>query len=217
MRIFDSGSSKPPIILSHKMDTILELDKDLLIWINSFHSDSLDPIMLTITKTAFWTPLYLLFIYLIFKKLDEHQWVAIVCASLTILLADQITASIMKPLFQRLRPSRDPTIQNLLHLVADSKGEIYRGGLYGFASSHAANTFGISTFMWFLLKEHSRWMALCFLWAIGMTYTRLYLGVHFPGDILVGGFVGVLCGIASYRLFNLAKRKWPGKSNSISA
>ena len=189
------------------MDTILEIDKELLIWINSFHTDWLDPIMLIVTKTAFWTPLYLLFIYLIFKKLESHQWIAIAGAVLTVVLADQITSSIMKPLFQRLRPSHDPAIQNLLHLVANSKGELYRGGLYGFASSHAANTFGISTYMWLLLKNKSKWIALCFLWAAILTYTRLYLGVHFPGDILVGAIVGVLCGVLAYRLFLYTRRK----------
>ena len=119
------------------METILEIDKDLLIWINSFHTGWLDPVMLMITKTEFWSPLYLFFIYLIFKKLDRDAWFAMAGAGLTILLADQITASFMKPFFQRLRPSQDPAIQNLIHLVVNSKGEIYRGGLYGFASSHA--------------------------------------------------------------------------------
>ena len=189
------------------MNTILEIDKELLIWINGFHTDWLDPIVLMVTKTAFWTPLYLLFIYFMFKYLDEQQWVAIVCASLTILLADQITSSIMKPLFHRLRPSQDPDIQNLLHLVANSKGELYRGGLYGFASSHAANTFGISTYMWLMFKNKSKWIGLCFFWAALLTYTRLYLGVHFPGDILVGAVVGVLSGIASHKLFIFIKRK----------
>lgn len=189
------------------MDTILELDKDLLIWINGFHTDWLDPIVLMITKTAFWTPLYLLFIFFMFKYLDEQQWVAILCASMTILLADQITSSIMKPLFHRLRPSQDPDIQNLLHLVANSKGELYRGGLYGFASSHAANTFGISTFMWLMFKDKLKWMGLCFLWATMLTYTRLYLGVHFPGDILIGAIVGILGGVASYQLFLFIKKK----------
>src|SRR5262245_50303337 len=137
---FVFGRTLPNLI--HKMDTILELDKDLLIWINSFHADWLDPVMLLITRTFFWTPLYLFFIYLIFKKFERDAWFVMAGAALTILLADQITASILKPTFQRLRPSNDPDIQNLLHLVTDSKGVIYRGGLYGFASSHAANTFG---------------------------------------------------------------------------
>ena len=189
------------------METILEIDKDLLIWINSFHAVWLDPIMFVITKTAFWTPLYLFLFFLIFKKLDRDAWLAMAGAGLTILLADQITAGIMKPVFQRLRPSQDPSIQNLLHLVADAKGEIYRGGLYGFASSHAANTFGISTFMWLLFKDRSKWMALAFIWAASMTYTRLYLGVHFPTDILVGGIIGVLSGVAGFRFFGWLKRK----------
>lgn len=193
------------------MDTILEIDKELLIWINSFHTDWLDPIMLLLTKTAFWTPLYLLFIYLIFKNLESHQWISILGALLTVLLADQVTSSIMKPLFERLRPSQDPAIQNLLHLVVDSKGEIYRGGLYGFASSHAANSFGISTFMWLLFKDKSKWIGLCFLWAAMLTYTRLYLGVHFPGDILVGGLVGVLSAWVAFRLSTKAKNKLAAK------
>jgi len=189
------------------MDTILEIDKNLLIWINSFHADWLDPIILIITKTAFWTPLYLLFIFLIFKNLDRDAWFALAGAALTILLADQITSSIMKPFFQRLRPSHDPSIQNLLHLVANSKGEIYRGGLYGFASGHAANTFGVATFMWLLFKNRTRWMAFAFLWAAVMTYTRLYLGVHFPGDILFGSLVGVLSGLAGFKLFEWLKMR----------
>jgi undecaprenyl-diphosphatase len=193
------------------MDTILELDKNLLIWINSFHADSLDPIMLVITKTAFWTPLYLLFIFLLFKKLEKDAWLAIAGAALTILLADGITAQIMKPLFQRLRPSQDPDIQNLLHLVTNSNGKIYRGGLYGFASSHAANTFGTAMFMWLVFKDYSKWIGLAFLWAASMTYTRLYLGVHFPGDILVGGVVGILSGFAGHRLFVWLKRKREAK------
>lgn len=189
------------------MDTILELDKDLLIWINSFHADWLDPIMLIITKTFFWTPLYLFFIFLIFKKLEKDAWFALAGAILTILLADGITSQIMKPFFERLRPSQDPSVQNLLHLVTNSKGEIYRGGLYGFASSHAANTFGTATFMWLLFRDKTKWISLAFIWAVCMTYTRLYLGVHYPGDILVGGMIGVLSGIAGYKLFGWLRKR----------
>jgi undecaprenyl-diphosphatase len=198
------------------MDTILELDKDLLIWINSFHADWLDPIMLVITKTFFWTPLYLFFIFLIFKKLDKDAWFALAGAGLTILLADGITAQIMKPFFERLRPCRDPAVQNLLHLVSDFAGEVYRGGKYGFASSHAANTFGTATFMWLLFRDKTKWIGLAFLWAAGMTYTRLYLGVHFPGDILVGGLVGVLSGFAGYKLFQWFKKRREAKLSTTN-
>jgi undecaprenyl-diphosphatase len=197
------------------MDTILELDKDLLIWINSFHTAWLDPIMLVITKTFFWTPLYLFFILLIFKKLDKDAWFALAGAGLTILLADGITAQIMKPFFERLRPSQDPSVQNLLHLVADASGQVYKGGKYGFASSHAANTFGTATFMWLLFRDKTKWIGLAFLWAAGMTYTRLYLGVHFPGDIMVGGIVGVLSGFAGYKLYRWFKKRREAKLSTI--
>lgn len=189
------------------MDTILEIDKELLIWINSFHAAWLDPIMLVITKTFFWTPLYLFFVFLIFKKLGKDAWFALAGAALTILLADGITAQIMKPCFERLRPSQDPAVQNLLHLVTQSNGQPYRGGLYGFASSHAANTFGTATIMWLLFRDKTKWIGLAFLWAACMTYTRLYLGVHFPGDILVGGLVGVLSGFAGFKLFQWLQRR----------
>ena len=190
------------------MDTILEIDKDLLIWVNSFHADWLDPVMLLITKTTFWIPLYLFLIFLIFKKFDKDAWFILLGVALTILLADQITASILKPIFQRLRPSQDSDIQNLIHLVTNSKGAIYKGGKYGFASSHAANSFGAATFMWLLYKEKSRWILLMFLWATVLTYTRLYLGVHYPGDILVGGMIGVLCAFAGWRFYLWLKIKW---------
>jgi undecaprenyl-diphosphatase len=193
------------------MDRILALDRDLLILINSFHTDWLDPIMLLITKTFFWTPLYLFFIFLMFKKLGPYAWYALAGAALTILLADGITAHIMKPYFQRLRPSQDPSVQNLLHLVSTAKDEVYRGGLYGFASSHAANTFGTAMFMWLLLRDKINWIVLAFIWAACMTYTRLYLGVHFPGDILVGGLVGLLSGYAGYRLFLWLKKRKEAK------
>lgn len=190
------------------MNTILELDKDLLVWINSFHVDWLDPIMLTITKTEFWTPVYLLFIYLIFQKADSMTaWWMVAGAGLTVLLADQITASIMKPFFERWRPSRDPNVNYLLHLVMQPNGEPYTGGKYGFASSHAANSFGIATYMWLQLRSKYKWLVLFFIWAAFLTYTRLYLGVHYPGDILVGGLVGVLSAFAGIKFFKWIEAK----------
>jgi undecaprenyl-diphosphatase len=91
----------------------------------------------------------------------------------------------MKPVFARFRPSQEPTLEGLVHLVNG-----YKGGLYGFASSHAANTFGIAFFVWLTLRAHYRWIILIFAWAAFMTYTRIYLGVHYPGDIIVGAVVG---------------------------
>lgn len=176
------------------MNKLIELDKDLLLFLNGFHHPALDPIMFYITKTTFWIPLYLFFVFLIFKQYGKDGWWILAGASITILLADQITASLMKPYFARLRPSQDPSLEGLLHTVNG-----YKGGLYGFASSHAANTFGIAIFMWLSVRSHYKWIGLAFVWASIMTYTRIYLGVHFPGDVIVGALVGLMSGWIAHR------------------
>jgi len=195
------------------MDSIIELDKKLLVYLNSMHMDWLDPIMLQITKTQFWIPLYLFLIYLVFKNFNTRGWLVLAGAGLAILLADQITSSLMKPYFERLRPSQEPTLQGIVHIVND-----YRGGLYGFASSHAANTFATALFVWLLFRNKYKWMPILFLWAAVMTYTRIYLGVHYPGDILVGGIVGLFSGWAGYRfyLYLNAKATWLKEPESLT-
>ena len=190
------------------MDTILELDKHLLIWLNSFHADWLDPIVLQATQTVFWSPLYLLLIYVIFKNFGNEGWFVMLGIGLTILLADQITSSVLKPLFQRLRPSHDPSLQGIIHLVANSKGEVYKGGLYGFASSHAANSFGLATYLWMLFKSRNQKVILLFVWAAALSYTRIYLGVHFPLDIIAGAAIGVISSWSGFKFYLWASRRW---------
>jgi undecaprenyl-diphosphatase len=176
------------------IEELIELDKKLLVFLNGFHSPVLDPVMLFVTKTEFWIPLYAFLIFLMFKNFKREAWFLLIGAAITILLADQITSSIMKPFFERLRPSQDPSMQNLIHLVDN-----YRGGLYGFASSHAANTFGVALFVWLVLRPVYNWIFLIFLWAAVMTYTRIYLGVHYPGDIMVGALVGLVSGWVGFK------------------
>ncbi|GIL21694.1 MAG: phosphatase PAP2 family protein [Bacteroidota bacterium] len=176
------------------LENLIEWDKKFLIWLNSHHADWLDPIMYLITHTAFWIPLYGFLIFLVFKTYKKEGWIILIGAALTVLLCDQITSSFMKPFFERLRPSHDPSLAGLLHHVNE-----YRGGRFGFSSGHAANTFGVSLFVWLILHSHIRWIGAIFIWATIMTYTRIYLGVHFPGDILVGGLIGLTCGWLSYK------------------
>ena len=177
------------------MQTLLDLDKRLFLFLNGLHHPFLDPIMFYTTETFFWLPLYLFLIFLIFKNYRKDAWFILIGAAITILLADQITSSFMKPFFARLRPSQDPSLQGLVHIVNN-----YRGGQHGFASSHAANTFGTAIFVWLVLRSFYPQVGWIFIWATFMTYTRIYLGVHYPGDIIVGAIIGLACGWIGFQL-----------------
>jgi undecaprenyl-diphosphatase len=192
------------------IDQLIELDKELLIYLNAFHADWLDPIVLLITETFFWLPLYLFLFYLIFKTYGKEGWIALLAIAIVITMTDRITTGLMKPYFERLRPSQEPSLEGLIHLVRNSKGDFYRGGMFGFASSHAANTFATATFFWLLFRKTRKWIVWLFPWAVIMTYTRIYLGVHYPGDIVVGGIIGVLCGWIGYQIF-LRIKAWTEK------
>lgn len=192
------------------MHVIKEWDEQFLLFLNQFHTDWLDPVVLLVTKTEFWIPLYLVLIFLIFKNYKREGWIIMAGIVLTILLADRITSGIMKPFFQRLRPSHEPSLVGLVHIV-----EGYYGGLYGFASSHAANTTGVAFFIFLLFRKTYRWIGLIFIWAFVMSYTRIYLGVHYPGDILVGALIGVGSGYSGYKFYGWLKLKIHSKNEPI--
>jgi len=193
------------------LEFLVDLDKKILLFLNSFHTQWLDPVMLLITKTVFWLPLYLFLLYLLVKNFKKDSWIVLIGIAIAILLADQITSSFMKPFFERLRPSREPSLQGLVHLVNE-----YTGGKYGFASSHAANTFATALFFWLIFKDRYRWMWILFVWAVVMTYTRIYLGVHYPGDIIIGMLIGLGAAWTGYKiqLWIWKKKVKPGESVS---
>ncbi|MFM8741695.1 MAG: phosphatase PAP2 family protein [Cytophagales bacterium] len=191
------------------METLRQLDRALFLFLNGLHIDRLDPVMYFLTKILAWLPLYIFLIYLIFKKFRTSGWIYLVGSSLAITLADRFTSGFMKPFFARLRPSHEPSLEGLVHLVNN-----YKGGQYGFASGHAATTFAVATFVWFSLRHaysHIHWI---FAWAVMMTYTRIYLGVHYPSDILVGATIGFLFGVAVWKLTVAAELKLGQKKMS---
>jgi len=186
------------------IDFLLKLDRELFLFLNGHHTAWLDPIMFWISKTIFWLPLYGFLLFLIVKHYKKDTWIILIGIALAIIITDQLTSTLMKPFFLRLRPSRDPSLEGLVHFVNG-----YRGGKYGFASSHAANTMATALMVWFLLKSHYRWIWTLFIWAIVVGYSRIYLGVHYPGDIIVGMLVGLLVGLGSFKFQKaiLDKRK----------
>jgi len=192
------------------LDRLIQWDKELLIVLNGFHTPWLDPVFLLMTHTLFWSPLYIFLIVLLFRKFKSRAWFLLIGLALALLLSDQLTAELIKPYFARLRPSYDPSMAGVLHLV-----DGYRADSYGFSSGHAANTFGVALFIWFTFRSIYKWMALIFVWAGLMTYTRIYLGVHFPGDILSGIALGLCCGAIGIATSHYLLRRFGGAGEVV--
>ena len=179
------------------IDHLIEIDEQLFLILNRMHDSWLDPVMWLFSKTEASIPLYAFLLFHIHRVYKEKTWGILLSVGLLILMTDQFTSGLMKPFFERLRPSHEPALEGMVHLVNG-----YSGGSYGFASSHAANTFGIAMFLSCILKKEKPWISWLFLWAAFVSYTRIYLGVHYPGDILVGALVGVLFGWVVFKLYS---------------
>lgn len=178
------------------MEELIQLDKQLLLWFNGSDSLFLDGLVETLTTATTWIPLYLGLFYLVLKNNDNVQKVLLVlgCAGLCVFLAGSLNDLFVKPWVARWRPSRDPEIAMLVDVVNG-----YRGGRYGFFSSHAANTFSIAIFFTLLVRSKVLSVAMI-LWSLLNCWTRLYLGVHFPGDILCGLLWGGVVGTGMWFL-----------------
>ncbi len=159
--------------------------------------------MFRMTSQLTWTPLFLFIIYSIYRQYKKNTIWILLGVGVAIALSDQFVSGFMKPYFERLRPSNDPSLEGLVHIVNG-----YRGGWYGFASSHAANSFGIALFLWFTTHNKIRWIWIMFIWAGLFSYTRIYLGVHYPGDILAGILVGVGISIFVFWMYKLLLKKF---------
>jgi undecaprenyl-diphosphatase len=183
------------------IETINYWDEKAFLWLNSFYLEALDPVALQLTQTITWIPLYVLLLYLIYRIDPKNTLWILGGVMLTILLADQVSSGLMKPYFERLRPCHDPRWEGMMHVYGRC------GGLYGFVSSHAANTFGLATFLTLKLGKKQKAIAWLFLYALVVSYTRIYLGVHYPLDLFFGALVGVLAAFFSWLCVVVIKRK----------
>lgn len=155
-------------------------------------------VMYALTGKFIWIPFYLFLLYLVIKQYKVRSIDVVIAIALVITASDMLSVHAFKEVFQRLRPCQDPELKNLIHLV---NGKC--GGLYGFVSSHAANTFALSLFVIQLLAKKVRYLIPVMLfWAALVSYTRIYLGVHFPLDVFCGALLGVSIGFSVGKLFN---------------
>lgn len=184
------------------LETLKELDKTLFLWLNGLHTPLSDVIFWTATQLTVWIPFYALILVLLIKKYGAKVLWVIFAIAFTILLADQFS-NFCKNFFERLRPSHEPSLEGLVHLILQDNGEYYRGGRFGFISGHASNTFGIASFLFFLLRKQHAWISWLFAWALFVSYTRIAIGVHYPGDIVFGALAGFFFGWLSYRIMKI--------------
>jgi len=183
-------------------DLLISFDTWLFLLLNNLHSEVLDPIMVWISGKFTWIPLYLILLALVIRK---HQLKSILIVVpfifLLITASDQISVHLFKNLFERLRPCHNSELKDFIHLLGNC------GGQYGFLSSHASNTFALATFL-ILLMKHRAYLYTLVIWAGLVSYSRIYLGVHYPADILAGACLGILTGILIWKLFLETNKKF---------
>lgn len=184
------------------LEYLNEVDTQLLLFLNGAHNAYFDELFWLVTGKFAWVPMILVLLFCSFRKNWKVGVAMVLAIAVVITLCDQVSSGIIKDAVCRLRPTRNPDISSLIHVVND-----YRGGQYGFVSSHAANSFGVATFLLLVFRNKMfTWVIL--LWAAVLSYSRIYLGVHFPGDIICGGLLGSALGALVYLLYVRIKRAW---------
>ena len=182
---------------------LISLDKQWLLAVNGSDSLYLDRVAHVLTTALTWLPLYLSLFYVVLHNNENFRKVLYVLAGagLCVLLAGTVDDMIVKPMVARWRPTHDPEIGILVDVV-----DGYRGGRYGFFSAHASNTFSIAVYFCWLIRSRLLSIALV-IWSFTNCWTRMYLGVHFPGDIIVGLTWGLIVGTCVYYLYYRATRR----------
>jgi undecaprenyl-diphosphatase len=182
------------------LETLLQADRDLFLYLNSKHSDGLDLAMYLISRTATWTPLYLGITGFIWLKLKKRSFILLIGIAILITLADRISSGIFKPSFARPRPCHEEALKGQV-FIYDGKC----GGRFGFVSSHAANSFAVAFLLIMVYSRQHKWTWLLLIWAFVVSYSRIYLGVHYPGDIIGGALLGILLSVIVYMFYNRIK------------
>lgn len=195
------------------LEQLIDFDRWLLLVVNGSNSLYFDGVVLTLTTAATWIPLYIALFYMVMKNNNSVSKIVFVvaCAGLCYLQAGALDDGLVKPLVARWRPTHDPVIGWQVDVV-----DGYRGGRYGFFSAHASNTFSLAVFFSLLVRSRLLTTALV-LWSLVNCWTRLYLGVHFPGDIIVGVLWGAVVGTIVYLFYLRIEHRFSNGMKFISS
>jgi len=183
------------------LDKLISLDVQLFVYLNGLGSESYDGLWLFITKQINWIPLFLLLLYIIFKKLGAKQTLYVLLSiAILILITDQCT-NLFKYSVQRLRPCNNPDIKAIIRIVQSRSS-------FSFFSGHAANSMASAVFIYHLIKPYFKYTFLLFLWPLIFAYSRIYLGLHYPLDILCGYLFGMLTGFSVFKVYQFTQIKY---------
>ena len=189
------------------LQQLIAVDTDCMLAINGLHNSWADGFMWGYTKVAVWIPFYVVLVVFLGKNMNLKTtlW-ALLCVGITILLCDQVTSHLIRPIVQRLRPANlENPVSEWVHIVNG-----YRGGRYSFPSAHASNTFGLAFLLMWMFRNRLLTTVMV-LWAFLNCYSRIYLGVHYPGDILAGMLVGFFAATFAYWLFRRFSKEDPAR------
>lgn len=189
------------------LEELEKIDAKIFLFLNGLHHPFFDFLMYWFSHRLIWIPVYIFILYIIFSRfgMKKSLWLMVFCL-VAVALANTVSVIFFKEVFQRYRPCHNEFIKPGVHLVPEGSC----GGQYGFVSSHAVNFFTFCTFLWLLFRKYYRYaFPVFFGWALIVSYSRIYLGVHYPSDIFAGGLIGVLFGITFYWLY----LKWEKKLN----
>jgi undecaprenyl-diphosphatase len=178
---------------------LIDIDKWVFFAINGYHTEWLDWLMWQFSGGFFWLVALFSIGFLLVKQFGKKGWLLILIAGALFAISDQ-TSNAFKKYLKRERPTHNPEMIKDINVVAD-----YRGGAYGFYSGHASNSFVLCTFAYFLLRNRLKGAGWLFAFAVLTSYSRIYLGVHYPFDILMGAFVGMALGMGGYLIVRRTK------------
>lgn len=179
------------------IEKIKSIDTELFLYLNSKHNGFFDVIMYWASDRLFWIPFYAIIAFLLIRHYKKQSIPIFISIAILITLSDQIASHLIKNYVQRLRPSHEPALQSLIHF-----SEAGAGGQYGFISSHAANAFALTVFLFFILDKKFNWLKwILILWAVFVSYSRIYNGVHYPLDVLVAMLLGIILGWLISKLY----------------